>query len=79
MLQKWFKFTAIGCKERYGFGTIAEAVEFAATVSSDRAAPDCTPYLLSNKQVVALDLANRSDAFILREECLSLSNKRVRA
>ncbi|MEJ0094829.1 MAG: hypothetical protein WDN46_15810 [Methylocella sp.] len=59
MTEKWFKFTSIGRKDLYGFGTIDEAVIFAEGHH--------TPYILSDPQVAELDLANRDDTFRIRD------------
>ena len=68
MRESWFKFTAIGHADRYGFGTVAEAVKFANGVNLDRSASgDFTPYLLSAKEVALHDPGRRTDAFMLRD------------
>jgi hypothetical protein len=72
MLERWFKFVAIGERDRYGFGTIAEAIEFAAAVNSNRNETYWTPYLLSDRQAADLDLGHRTDALVLRDKLLKL-------
>ena len=67
MHESWFKFTAIGHADWYGFGTVLEAVKFAHGVKLDRSASDFTPYLLSAKEVALHDPGRRTDAFMLRD------------
>ncbi len=59
MTEKWFKFTSVGRKDLYGFGTLDEAVMYAEGHH--------TPYLLSDMQVAEFDLVNRDDAFKIKD------------
>jgi hypothetical protein len=67
MRESWFKFTAIGHADRYGFGTVAEAVKFANGLKLDRSASDFTSHLLSAKEVALRDPGRRTDALMLRD------------
>ncbi len=67
MNQRWFKFTSIGRKNLYGFGTMDEAVIYAKGHH--------TPYLLSDAEVAELDLANRGDAFRIKDALAFIQRK----
>ncbi|MEJ0093612.1 MAG: hypothetical protein WDN46_09280 [Methylocella sp.] len=59
MTERWFKFTAIGREDEYGFGTMEEALELGGS--------RCTPYLLDDAEVLELDLPNRQDELRIRD------------
>ncbi|MEJ0094849.1 MAG: hypothetical protein WDN46_15910 [Methylocella sp.] len=71
MTEKWFKFTSVGRKDLYGFGTMDEAVIFAEGHH--------TPYLLSEAEVAELDLANRDDAFTIKDALAFIGRQPIAA
>lgn len=59
MTERWFKFIGIGCEDKFGFGTVDEAVELGAG--------DCTPYLLNGAEVEELGLVGCEALFRIRD------------